>query len=123
MVKNCSECTTEEKMMISTRIADSFDRVYDQAKALARTSLIEELRAARALLDMYQTVRWSQSQKPQVDSEIRVLRTKVQILETQLAAIKLTPDSRPASLDPRAEGNFEEVPVSKSEKLMRKSLR
>ncbi len=122
MVKNCSSCTTEEKTILVARIADSFNRVFDRTKAQARASLLAELASAKQLLEMYQTGTWPRSMRAQVDAEIRTLRAKVTALEAQLANLTITPDVRPASLDPRAEGSFKEESVEKSARLMRKSL-
>ncbi len=122
MVQNCGTCTTEEKTILVARIADSFNRVFDRSKAQARATLLAELKTAKELLQMYQTGSWPRTMRAQVDGEIRALRSKITTLEAQLANLTIVPDVRPASLDPRAEGNFKEESVQKSAGLMRKSL-
>jgi hypothetical protein len=123
MTKNCTDCTTAEKTVLSAAIADSFDRVFDTTKAAKKASLVSELKTAKYMLDAYKSYPWPDVIKDKVNAEIKNLESQIAELEAQLVGMKITPDVKPASLDDAPEGTFKEISVEKSSKLMKASLK
>lgn len=123
MTKNCASCSTEEKMVLSAAIADSFDRVFDRTKAAERAAVVSELRSAKIMLETYESYPWPTIIRDRIDAEIKNMKTRVAELEAKLATMSIKPDTTPAALDDAPEGSFKEISVDKSSKLMKASLK
>lgn len=123
MLNNCKKCSTEEKIILSTSIADSFDRIFDVDKVLKRATLESEIRGHKSILRIFTTSPSTNLKKEQVDAEIESLKKKIASMEAKLAEMNIKPDSKPNFLDVTPEGNYKEISLSESVKLMKGSLK
>lgn len=123
MLKNCTDCTTEEQTVLSAAIADSFDRIFSKDKARAKAAVESELLSLKKVLVVYKTTNWPDSLKERVEAEIKAIEAKIAELEKKLAGMSIKPDSKPVNLDATPEGSYKELSVSETSKLMQTSLK
>ncbi len=126
LLKNCTTCTTEEKAILSTQIADAFSRVIrgtDSAKLEERRKLEQERDALEQVKTTYVTQEWPEPQQAQVAEEVHNLANRIYQLDERIRAFNVTSDAPLRLRDATAEGTFSEEPVSKTAPLMLRSLR
>ncbi len=126
LLKNCTSCTTEEKTVLATQIADAFSRVIrgiDSAKVEARRKLELEWNALNQVKNTYQSQDWPESQQAQVNEELDAIYKRLYELDERINRFNVTSDAALPVRDANAEGTFAEEPVSKTAPMMTRSLR
>ncbi len=126
LLKNCATCTTEEKTILAAQIADAFGRVIrptDSAKLQERARLVQEWVALRQVRDTYRGQEWPESQRAQVEAELEALDKRIDELDERITRFNVSSETPLPLRDAIAEGSFKEEPVSKTERMMRRSLR
>lgn len=126
LLKNCTTCSEGEKNALSAKVADSFSRIIDLEKVAKLKSLQSEIDSTKTIIDSYRSLISVITNPEQVKAfteELGKLEARVVELEQELANSSTTASAKPAFGDPNPEGDYKEITVQASEKLMLKSLK
>lgn len=122
LLKNCTRCSTEDKIILSAVVVDAFDRIFAPEKLQLRAGLDKEISDLKFLVELFSTTEWPDDQLGIIEAEIKAMENKIAELERQRAEISISPDETPAFLDATPEGSYSEINVKKSSSMMKKSL-
>lgn len=123
LLLNCTDCSTKDKTILSSAIADNLDRIVDPKKAASKAALEQKLNTLEVMLEAYRTASWPTQIHIKVQIEIKNLEAQIAELEAQLANFSFKPDQKPALLDDAPEGEFQILTLRDSARIMNQSLK
>lgn len=123
MIQNCTTCSTQDRSILTTRAADSLARIVDVDLATQIHRLKTAIATADQLLKAYEDLATKYPDKVHlIEAEMNKVKSKKAEFQARLAVLEKQKPSI-ASLDPKPEGDYKEVSLKDSVKIMENSLK
>lgn len=126
LLKNCTSCSEGEKNALAAKVADAFGRILDLDKVAKKQAFQSQINSHKSIVDSYKTLLntiTDPAQRETFTAELERLEAQLKVMEQELADLSTGPATKPAFLDATPEGEYKDLTVQASEKLMLKSLK
>ncbi|WP_417335824.1 hypothetical protein [Halobacteriovorax marinus] len=122
LLEDCKSCSLEDRSALEAKIADSFDRVVVLSHLKTEQELLEEMESYKKVIDVYtMLLETSPSTAQTSQQELERWSAKYQECADQLEELRSNP--QPTSRDASPEGDFSELTVEESSRLIENSLK
>lgn len=125
MLMNCSQCSEKELGALTAKVADSFNRILKLTPDAKRFVIQTQIDQKKQTIEQYKKMR--PSQKPdvqaEIDAEIKNIEARIVQLENDKRNVSPNMPSKSIILDPRPEGQWQQVSLQASQQMMDRSLK
>ncbi len=124
LLKNCTTCSVEDKTVLSASIADNLGRIVVNTNNSRVKNIKNQIEFMEGIITSYKVIMtFVPSKKEKLQQEVAELQVKINNLKKEMAEIMASSSEAPKALDPKPEGDYSEISVLESSRLMKQSLR
>lgn len=124
LLKNCTTCSVEDKTVLTAAIADNLGRIMVDTNNSRVKSIKSQIEFMEGIITSYKVIiKFVPSKREKLQKEIDELQIKIAGLRNEMAQIMANSSEGPKTLDPKPEGEYTEISVLESTRLMNQSLR